>query len=262
MMSQLTTTLLPSRRGFRRDELPARADRRRADRVHDAYCAHAERFTEWTPSAPFRAVFDSAVLTEIRRRTTHGRMVHVLEVGCGHGTWAEEIFSGIDGADDRIHYQGIDFAEPRIAAARLRMARHPAARFDVADADEYDGPAQYDLILAIEVLSHLSRKHYQVWLRRWMDWLRPGGAFVVIDKDCYTGHAMRLKWDAIKRRVIPRVLRGRPYYFEEDFGDLLETLRYPSFRHIAGYARRLGYRPRPLLSHGAFRAVIGDWPGF
>jgi len=250
------------------------ADRRRSDAVHDAYSLLADAHVPRPPSAGFKSVFQAAVLMEIQRRLCSDEgarespvsptaRLSILEVGCGDGRGAGLIFENAFVADRAIEYHGIDFAEPRILSARERLSAHPTATFTVADADEYEPCRAFDLILAAEVISHLSRRHYRMWLRRWRDWLAPGGAVIVIDQDKYTWHSMRLRWDCLARRCLPAILRGRPYSFAPELADiLLPALHYPSFGQLARVARRLGYRPRPLLAHASFRALIADWPGF
>jgi len=76
--------------------------RDRAARVRDAYIALHEDFSVWTPSAAFRGTFHATALEEARRRLQSQDKLRVLEVGCGHGTWAEELYNHLDQADERV----------------------------------------------------------------------------------------------------------------------------------------------------------------
>lgn len=228
-------------------------------RVRYAYEALRADFERWTPSAAFTRAFDNTALAEIARRLEIGPSVDVLEVGCGHGSWAERLYDRIESADDRVRYTGIDFCESRVAFGRDRLARHPSIRLVTADAETYEPPMPIDVLLAVEVISHVPSDRHAAWLARWCRWLRPGGSFVVIDKDRFSRHSLRVRLDYFRRRL-PKRLRGVRYYFPDHFDDLLGTLHYPSFRRLACLARRQGFSTRPVFRCEVFRALIGDLP--
>lgn len=230
----------------------------RTRRIRDAYVALADDFRDWTPSATFRETFDRTVLSEIRTRLRTTDSLHVLEVGCGDATWAVEIFRAIPEADRRVAYTGFDVTETRIEHGRSRLAGHPRAELLIADGDTFTPPKPVDFVIAVEVFCHLTDRQATRWIGRWHDWLTPGGAFIVIDKDRWTRHAWRLRWDRFKQRCLPRSLRGRPYYFPEHFTGLAAHMCYPSFRHLRRAARSAGFAPRPLVHHGLFRALLAD----
>jgi 2-polyprenyl-3-methyl-5-hydroxy-6-metoxy-1,4-benzoquinol methylase len=232
-----------------------------SQRVREAYIALYEEFGRWTPSEAFRDTFRASVVEELRRRLEAKPRVSVLEVGCGHGTWALEICDQLPRVGEKVEYLGIDFTEPRIELARQRLAGHPWARFMPADCERFQPERPFDLILGIEVISHVERHKYRDWLSRWFGWLAPGGSVIIIDKDRFTKHAMRLSWDVFKRRWLPRSLTARPYYFPEHFGDYAETIYYPSFASLRRMATRIGYAARPLFEHRFFRALFLDKPG-
>ena len=231
-----------------------------AGRVREAYIALHEEFSRWTPSDAFRHTFRASVVEELQRRSNSQGRISVLEVGCGHGTWALEMYEQVPRADERIEYLGIDFTEPRIELGRVRMAEHTSASFLVADCEQFQPRQRFDVILGIEVISHVERRKYRQWLERWFSWLAPGGTVIIIDKDRFTKHALRLSWDVFKRRWLPRSVTARPYYFPEHFGDYAETIYYPSFASLRRMAIRMGYTARPLVEHRFFRAMFLDRP--
>ncbi len=232
----------------------------RASRVQRVYQELVDDFAKWTPSEAFKAIFHKTVISEIERRLESTRSIRIVEAGCGHGTWAQEIFQTICGADGRVEYLGIDFVAERIQLARERMADRPGATFLVADADTWQPATPSDMVVSIEVVSHVSAAHCREWMAAWRGWLKAGGCVVIIDKDRDTQHARKLHRERLKRRFLPRILRGRPYYYPEHYGDYVQTVKYPSFARIAGDARGLGYCCRALLEEGPFRGFIADSP--
>lgn len=229
-------------------------------RVREAYTALYEDFGRWTPSEAFRRTFTGSVIEELRRRLSTQTHISVLEVGCGHGTWASEVYEQLPQASERVEYLGIDFTEPRIELGRQRLAGHPSARLMTADCEQFQPETSFDLILGIEVISHVERNKYREWLDRWFGWLSLGGTVIIIDKDRFTRHALRLSWDVFKRRWLPWSAGNRPYYFPEHFGDYAGTIYYPSFSSLCRMAAGIGYVARPLFEHGAFRALLLDKP--
>lgn len=225
------------------------------ERVRQAYDTLVHDFAKWSPSANFRGVFEQTALAEVRRRQQDGP-VRVLEIGCGHGTWAEILYKGVADAE-RLTYLGIDLSAPRVEIGRRRLAEYPAATLEVADGSGGGPDTRVDLILAIEVLSHVNPPDYGAWFRRWYRWLADGGCFIVIDKERFSKHDMRLRWERLCR-LLPSRMRGRLRVFPEHFGDLVGTLRYPSFNALRGTACRAGFQVRPIVRHAEFRALIGD----
>jgi ubiquinone/menaquinone biosynthesis C-methylase UbiE len=226
--------------------------------VQRSYERHVETFEEWTPSAAFQETFRLSVIAEIARRLSTAKSVRILEVGCGHGTWARQIYNAFPGDERRIEYVGIDFTEARIEAAKRRMNATPSATFLCMDCECFKPNQSFDLILAVEVISHVPFDRYPDWFARWRSWLADGGSAVVIDKDRFSKHNLRLKWDSLKRKLLPTFLAGRSYYFTEEFADLVSTLNYPSFARLSRVATKSGLSPRPILEHGMFRALTAD----
>ena len=74
----------------------------------------------------------------------------ILEVGCGEGYMLEVLARG--GVKATLH--GVDFSEPAIADARVRLGGR--AQLEARDARELaDDGRQFDLVMMLEVLEHI-----------------------------------------------------------------------------------------------------------
>ncbi len=229
-------------------------------KVRAAYDALHPHFARWTPSASFRSVFARAVLDEIHRILARAAHVRILEVGCGHGTWAEEIYHEIERSEKRIDYLGLDLSPARIADAQQRLAAYPGAQVFVTNSETFQPPGPVDLILAIEVLEHVPRRRYAAWLAQWRRWLVPGGAFIVIDKERFSRHTLRVHMEQIQRRFCPWLARRSRGYFPQEYQQLVSTLAYPGFARLSRLARRTGFLPLPVVRHDIFHALIARRP--
>lgn len=258
-MKNNATTLTPPT-GFRRSiREHSTLGQRHRDRVHDQYVKLHATFERYQPSVAFRQIFERAVMSEILRRLDRGApRVRILDVGCGVGIWADTIFSRLDPSETRVEYLGIDFVQPNVDSCNERLADRPTARAITGDFDTLRPELSYDLVMFIEAFCHLRRGQDDAWLQRAAQWLAPGGVIAVVDKERFSRHGWRLRWDCLKRAVLPAPLRGRPYYFPENYDALLKTFRYPSFSHLSRSLRRIGLTPRPFITHGLFTAVLAD----
>lgn len=261
-MSTQSTGILTRGTGRPRADEPATAALAHSRRVQEQFVELHEIFNRCPPSAPFRKFFEKTVGAEVTRRlASRSSPIRILEVGCGVGNWAEEIHARFAMESGRINYLGIDFAEPCVASCNERLANHPNSRAMVADFESLSQTGNYDLILFIEVFCHLRAGQDDAWVQRAMQQLAPAGTIAIIDKERYSKHGWRVRWDLFKRAILPAPLRGRPYYFPEKYNTLLTTLRYPSFGHLSRVARRIGLSPRPVAKHGLFSAILIDSPG-
>lgn len=230
--------------------------------VKDQFVQLHEVFDRCRPSEKLREIFDQTVAADIRRRLESGaQRVRILEVGCGVGNWAEIIYSAFRESGDRIEYLGIDFAEPCVDSCNQRLAGQPNGRAMVADFEKLRWENRFDIVLFVEVFCHLRRRQDDAWLRNARECLAPGGSIIIIDKERYSKHGWKVRWDLFKRRALPAGLRGRPYYFPETYNTLLTTLRYPSFSHLSREMKRLTIAPRTTATHGLFSALVGDVAG-
>lgn len=98
----------------------------------------------------------------------------VVEIGCGDGRDAEDIFERAG------WYQGFDVSEGMIDIAKKHV---PGASFEVADALDYDYPENLDIVFAFASLLHLDRQEVSEVLKKVHNALRPGGIFYVSLKE-------------------------------------------------------------------------------
>lgn len=96
---------------------------------------------------------------------------NILECGCGTG---KPIGRTI--ADGGHRYHGIDVAAGMLEISRKQI---PEGEFELVDMLSFHPDRQYDGIVAS--LSHfeLSFEEHRVMVRKWMEWLKPGGHFLL-----------------------------------------------------------------------------------
>lgn len=83
-----------------------------------------------------------------RWRDADRSQISILDIGCGRGDMSIPLAQ----LGYRVH--GIDSFEPRISEARAKAPQH--ARFEVGDARSIPTTSQYNVILCVEVLEHLT----------------------------------------------------------------------------------------------------------
>ncbi|MBX4187923.1 MAG: class I SAM-dependent methyltransferase [Candidatus Doudnabacteria bacterium] len=131
----------------------------------------------------------------------------VLEIGCGDGRDAKEIYKWTD------DYLGIDLSESML---RLASQNLPGARFALADMENFPFPGGLDIIFAFASLLHVPLHKFQEILARGYDALNSGGVFVISVK-----HG-RYKEDDVKDEFGVRTF----YYYTPS---LLRDLADPRF---------------------------------
>jgi trans-aconitate 2-methyltransferase len=109
-----------------------------------------------------------------------GRMV---DLGCGPGNSTEVLAARFPGAE----VTGLDSSPDMVEAARKRL---PDVRFDLADIGTWDGPGQYDVILANAVLQWVP--DHETLLPRLVGKLAGGGCLAVQMPDNLDEPAHRL----------------------------------------------------------------------
>ena len=104
---------------------------------------------------------------------------NILECGSGTGKPI-----GRTVADGGHRYHGIDAAAGMVEISRKQI---PEGEFEVADMLSFSPDRQYDGIVAS--LSHFefSLEEHRVMVRKWMEWLKPGGYFLLSTIATITG---------------------------------------------------------------------------
>jgi len=97
----------------------------------------------------------------------------LLDLGCGPG----DVFELMP----QVRYLGIDMSENYIAAARRRFGER--ARFLKGDLNsvEMEQLGDFDQVIAMGVMHHLSDDEVVAMLRRIREFLKPGGRFISYD---------------------------------------------------------------------------------
>jgi SAM-dependent methyltransferase len=97
----------------------------------------------------------------------------VLDLGCGPG----DVFELMP----QVRYVGIDMSENYVAAARRRFGGR--ARFLSGDLNsvELEQLGDFDQVIAMGVMHHLSDEEVVAMLRRIREFLKPGGRFISYD---------------------------------------------------------------------------------
>ena len=79
--------------------------------------------------------------------------VKIIDFGCGYGFLAQMLLPLIPGGSS---YKGIDISEELIKDANIQFANCQEVSFEVADLNEYEPSADYDVAICQSVLRHLS----------------------------------------------------------------------------------------------------------
>jgi len=110
---------------------------------------------------------------------------HVLEIGCGKGTFSRAL------ASRARHVAAIDLSSEMIRVARSRSAQFPQIEFEIADVMSREFPAEYfDCIATIATLHHVPTRPVLLKLK---EALRPGGVLLVLDLYEPERNLLRLK---------------------------------------------------------------------
>jgi SAM-dependent methyltransferase len=185
-------------------------------------------FVRWTPSARFQAAFNAAVLSPFR--SVQRRSLQVVELGCGHGTWLERLLEVAAVENRSLTALGVDITPERIAQARRNLASHSGVELVCADILQYQATGPFDMVYCVEVWQHLSQSDQARLIEAWIERIRPGGVFVILDKDRGSFHSRMLELQ--KRLGSFDFLMGRLRRFPARFRPLFETIRYPDFQWL------------------------------
>lgn len=145
----------------------------------------------------------------------------VLEIGCGYGREARKILEHTE------FYTGIDTSENLIS---LAMERVPKGKFIVADAVEYDYPAEeYDIVFAFASMRHMDKLEIEKVLQKVCHSLKPGGV-VYISSNHANKYSETIKDDEFGVRLI---YKYNPRLIENAAGPMYKNI-YESHDNIAG----------------------------
>ncbi|KAG7007876.1 hypothetical protein G7Y79_00008g025140 [Physcia stellaris] len=95
----------------------------------------------------------------------------VLECGCGTGIPIARTV-----VNSGHHYHGIDLAEGMVEICRRQI---PEGILEVADMTQYKPSREYEGVVASLSFFELSRDEQIAMGRRWYEWLKPGGYFML-----------------------------------------------------------------------------------
>ncbi|MBI2541591.1 class I SAM-dependent methyltransferase [Candidatus Woesearchaeota archaeon] len=196
-----------------------------------------EIFAEWKPSERFAGIFGKSVAEALKPLKAKNR-INVLEVGCGHGTWLG--YLDRMGISKKISYVGIDFSRKRIEAAKKIFKKNKNANFFAADYLEFQDSKKYDIVLFIEVFQYVDKKDFGKFLEKAKIMLGKNGCVVVIDKDKYSVHSLKIS--------LGKFFKKLPHYYRH--------VRYPSFSCLERLAKVYGLKPVKRLKAKEFSAII------
>jgi cyclopropane fatty-acyl-phospholipid synthase-like methyltransferase len=141
----------------------------------------------------------------------------ILDLGCGPG----DVFELMP----QVRYVGIDMSENYVAAARRRFGSR--AKFLSGDLNSVE-PEQlgnFDRVIAMGVMHHLSDDEVLAMLRRIREFLKPGGRFVSYDPGFTEPQHPFARW-------IHKHDRGRFVRFDRQYENLISRV-FSSYRqHI------------------------------
>ena len=177
---------------------------------------------------------------ELRRR----RWTFALDAGCGHGLYARELAAGagvaigMDRSIDNLRRVNLTNGRRRVVAAQLQQLPYRDALFD--------------LILCIEVLTHIPPVEQSVALAEMFRVLRPGGVLLISVHNLTRHRAHRMKrrliggnWTRSGAEVFPvSVARFREMLERSGF-DMRAPIHHLNFFNRFGF--EMAHR-RPRIS--------------
>jgi SAM-dependent methyltransferase len=101
------------------------------------------------------------------------KAARVAEIGCGDGRDAKDIASKVD------YYVGFDVSDELI---KLAKAHVPEAKFEEADANDFEYPDNLDVVFAFASILHLNPAELKETLEKVANALKPGGVFYISSK--------------------------------------------------------------------------------
>jgi SAM-dependent methyltransferase len=107
----------------------------------------------------------------------HARQGHILDLGCGPGTTANELSPAVYQT-----YTGVDISEVALQTARRRSKEHGRGerhKYVQADLSSYEPTGSYDVILLGDSIYYLPPKSRPSVLTRYATHLTPSGVFII-----------------------------------------------------------------------------------
>jgi ubiquinone/menaquinone biosynthesis C-methylase UbiE len=141
--------------------------------VKVAYNDIAQHYTEWTKSSHAVRLSYLDLLLDRLPSTESGKTASVLELGCGAGIPCTEVLA----ARGNLAVTANDISSAQLAIAAQHIG--PSVKFieqDMMDLEFEDG--EFDAVIAMYSIIHLSREQQTVVFRRISRWLKPGGWFL------------------------------------------------------------------------------------
>jgi len=174
--------------------MPDRIDERRKRELehHDRlYAGEAQRLFGLPGPRAFRRHHVRRIVRLCELRSHH----RILSLGCGIGDTELLLARYVESIT------GVD-----LSAKAIEQARSDAAAAGVRNVEFFEGDGslirgQYDAVLAIFFLHHLSDEELHEFPRRLLRWLRPEGVFYAIDPN-----RLRLS-GAVGKVVIPKLMK-------------------------------------------------------
>jgi SAM-dependent methyltransferase len=164
-----------------------------ASEIHDHWTQWATRYgmdLRATTRATTPKVLEIDALTRrFRAIAAQGSVADILEVGCGNGVNCFALAEGFPSA----RFDGVDFVEEMVAAARERATAFPGVppRFFVGDVCKLDAVAglkrEYDVVFTDRCLINLNTHELQLQaITALAGRVRPGGHLVLIENSTTT----------------------------------------------------------------------------
>jgi len=105
--------------------------------------------------------------------------MNILDVGCGEAVLRRILRRG--NRVGKFNYVGVDIRKNVIKKAALDVGKHPAAFFvaDIRKSWRFLNSESFDLVVAMEILEHLNRKHAEDFLLRCRQSMKDDARLVV-----------------------------------------------------------------------------------
>lgn len=186
------------------------------------YDQASEAFLRWKPSAPFTEIFERVMAKILDTLPPGNPPFHLLEVGCGHGTWIQQMADAAQRRGRIVTLEGIDPSGVRIQKAKERLTDYTNITLRCESFEDTACNVSYHGIFFIEVLQYFDAGTYSSVLDKCHHLLKEGGFLIIIDKEKFSRHSLSIQIRKI-RGLMPAVY---------------EHVHYPSFGKLVRLARQ------------------------